>query len=128
MIKKRLTYFLPQRLHSEMLETIQNAGYSNREKSRWICEAIENLFQIPNHVELISFSDDMSALSKKDTLTIPDILKKELNEKTREIKARHLDMDGVQSRIIRTAILQRILRSSFSPGGKLAEAIEEQGV
>lgn len=116
MNKKRLTYFLPERLHAEMMDLLIKEGYSIREKSRWICEAIERLFGFDNYVELVAFSDDMASLSKKDTLTIPEDLKKTLVGNTRKVKSQHLDMEGVQSRMIRTAILQRILRSGFSSG------------
>ena len=116
MSKKRLTYFLPDQLHKEMLEQLQQEGYSSREKSRWICEAIENLFTLKNYIDLVSYSDDMEGLSKKDTLTLSESLKSKLFKNTVEIKTKYPSMDGVQSSIIRTAILQRILRKN-SPRG-----------
>lgn len=118
MPKKRLTYFLPNQLHGEMLEQLQKEGYSSREKSRWICEAVENLLTLENYIDLVSYSDDMEGLSKKDTLTLPEILKGKLSKSSIIIKTKYPSMDGVQSRIIRTAILQRILRKS-SPQGKV---------
>lgn len=117
--KKRVTFFLPQRLHEDLMETLLMNDYSTRDKSRWIAEAIEKLFKVKNFIDLVAFSDDMEGLSKKETATIPEKLKIELSNKTKLIKSKHLDMDGVQSKIIRTAILQGILRSN-SPGGKIA--------
>ena len=52
----------------------------------------------------------MQEMPIKDTLTISRKLKDKLSDKTLEVKHKYIDMEGVQSRIVRTAILQRILR------------------
>lgn len=110
MTKTRISYLLPENLHKDMLCAIQKDEYSKREKSRWVCEAIESLFKMSNFVDLVSYSDDMEEMPIKDTLTISRKLKDKLSDKSLEVKQKYIDMEGLQSRIVRTAVLQRILR------------------
>lgn len=106
----RVTFFMPTKLVEEMQAQMKKEGYGVKDKSRWISEAIENLGKIENHLELINSSDDLSNLDSKQTIRISKSLKTHLNKIVLDVKKRFFELDGVQSRVIRTSIMQRILR------------------
>lgn len=94
-----------------MRQKMLDDNYSLRSKSKWVSEAIEQLFTIDNFANLVNYSDDMSQLSQNETISIDQNLKEELARQVVEVKKVFPLMEGVQSRIIRTSILQRILRT-----------------
>lgn len=111
MSKIKLTFTLPTAMQQQMRQKIVGDNYSLRAKSKWIVEAIIQLFEIDNYIDLVSYNDEMAHLSKNETISIPEDIKALLEQKVVEVKQKYIMMEGVQSRIIRTAIMQRILRT-----------------
>ncbi len=109
--KTKLTFAVPERLQTELRERIVKDGYSLKEKSRWISEAIELLLELENFAEFVRFSDEMSNFKKSETVIISVSLKNKLDQSIMKLRQLYPLMEGVQSRIIRTAIVQKILRS-----------------
>ncbi len=109
--KTKITFVVPENLQQDLREHMIKDGYSLREKSRWVTEAIQSLLALPNFIEFISYSNEMRGFEKVETITILKELKRQLDENILEIRKLHPIMEGVQSRIVRTAIVQRILRS-----------------
>lgn len=106
----RVSFALPEKLHEEMMQRISDDGYSQRAKSRWICEAIEQLQETSNLEDLVNYADEMSEMQKKEIISMPSSLKQKLGKLTIKVRKKYIEMEGVQSRIIRASIMQRLLR------------------
>jgi hypothetical protein len=59
----------------------------------------------------VQYSEEMHGFEKVETVVITVDLKKQLDEAVLTLRRQHPAAEGVQSSIIRTAILQRLLRS-----------------
>lgn len=108
--KVKITFVLPMNLQQEFKETVMKDGYDAKSKSRWVAEAIENLLINNNFSDFIKINDEMKGFEKLESVVISRELKNQLNEAIISIRKRYPTMEGVQSRILRTAIMQRLLR------------------
>lgn len=108
--KVRLNYFLPQAVLTEIKERMIGQGYDLKGKSRWISEAVQSLLTFENYSELVHLSDQMQGFQKLDSVSVDKTLKSELDNAVIEIRKQFPAIEGVQSRILRTAILQRLIR------------------
>ncbi|TAK78550.1 MAG: hypothetical protein EPO11_01115 [Gammaproteobacteria bacterium] len=108
--KIRVSFFLPENLQQEVKEQMIKEGYDLKGKSRWITEAIERLFLIKTYPDLVKINDEMEGLGKLDSISIARKLKYRLDEAVINIRKAYPAIEGVQSRIVRTAIVQRLLR------------------
>lgn len=109
--KIKVTFVVPQTLQQELREKIIKESYGLRGKSKWVGEAIESLLQIRNFPQLVSYNEEMHGFEKVETVVIDLILKRKLEQAIIAIRKEFPTLEGVQSNIIRTAILQRLLRS-----------------
>ena len=109
--KAKITFVLPDNLQRECREQIIRDGYDMRGKSKWIIEGIEQLLALRNYPELVHLNDEMKGFEKLESVVISKSLKKFLDAAIIHVRRTYPAMEGVQSRIFRTAILQRLLRS-----------------
>lgn len=109
-IKFKTTVRLPNSTRQEMLQTIINQGYGMRGKSAWVTEAISQLLAIVNYHELVDIGDELIALSGMESIYLPIDLKRSLDDARLVIRSYYPSMEGVQSCIIRTSIIQRLIR------------------
>jgi O-methyltransferase involved in polyketide biosynthesis len=109
--KAKITFVLPDVLQQEFREQIAKDGYDMRGKSRWIAEGIEYLLKMKNYPELVQLSNEMKGFGKVESVVITKDLKKDMDNAVLEIRKTYPVLEGVQSGIVRTAILQRLLRS-----------------
>lgn len=110
-MKKRISYNTNQSIKSELNEHLVAGNYNLKMKSKWICESIEQLLEMKNYPELVDLNDEMTNFTEKDTVSLDLRLKYKIDDAIIKIRKLYPSMEGVQSRIIRTAILQRILRA-----------------
>lgn len=110
-IKSKLSFHVPASLQHEVRIHVIKDGYGLRGKSKWISEAIQNLLSLNNFPDLVSYSDGMRNLNVLETITIDGKLMLEMNKALLEIRKKYPILEGIKSRIIRTAIMQRIIRS-----------------
>jgi len=108
--KTKLTFVIPTNLQKDLRERIVKDGYSLRGKSKWVAEAIRSLFLIRNFPELVNYSDELQKLEKAETIVIDYPLKLDLEKAIVAIRKEFPILEGVKSRIVRAAILQRLLR------------------
>lgn len=120
MRKVKLALAIQDNLQNDLKQRVISDGYGMRGKSKWVAEAITNLLSTKNFPELVSYSDEMQGFDKIDTLVIEPELKRELEHAVLLIRKQFPVMEGVVSRIIRTAILQRLLRSTTANQAKKA--------
>ncbi len=109
--KSKVTSAVPKSLKNELQEHVIKGGYGLRGKSKWISEAVESLLDLKDFLELISYSDEMHGFDQMETAVIEYPLKVKLDKAIVTIRKEFPIIEGVKSRIMRTAILQRILRS-----------------
>ncbi|MEO8402624.1 MAG: hypothetical protein ABI597_12700 [Gammaproteobacteria bacterium] len=107
--KVKITFVLPLALQQDLKESVVKNGYSLKDKSRWVAEAIENLLSITNFENLVKLNDQMSGFEKPESVVVDRALKSRISDAVLTIRKQYPDLEGVQSRILRTAIVQRLL-------------------
>lgn len=108
--KIRLSYCLPEAILVDVKAAMVQQGYDLKGKSKWVSEAVYQLLALPNYSELVMINDQMDCLEKLDSISIAAELKEKLDEAVLNIRTRFPIIEGVQSKILRTAIVQRLLR------------------
>lgn len=108
--KIRLSYCMPDAILNEVRERMIAQGYDLKGKSRWISEAVADLLETKDFSELVNINDQMDGFQKLDSVSLDYDLKTKLDEAIIIIRRHFPSMEGVQSKILRTAIIQRLLR------------------
>ena len=109
--KSKVTFAVPLSLKNEIREHMIRENYGLREKSKWISEAVEKLLSLKDYPELISYNDEMHGFDEIETVVLEYKQKLELDKAILQVRKEYPTLEGVKSRIMRTAIMQRILRS-----------------
>ena len=109
-IKSKTSFHLPNKMKKEMKEKMVANKYSLRNKSKWICEAVEIFFQRKDAEELVFYASKMEGLDYVDTASMPRALKMKMDELTIKTKTKYPELEGLQSAIIRASIIQRVIR------------------
>jgi len=107
--KVKISFVIPEGLQKDLKEKIVHDGYSLKGKSQWVAEAVEQLFTLADFMDLVKVNDVMQGFEKFESVLIDRQLKTQLDDGVIKVKRRYPEIDGVQSRIMRTAILQRLL-------------------
>ncbi|HEU5281103.1 MAG TPA: hypothetical protein VFU82_03890 [Gammaproteobacteria bacterium] len=107
--KVKISFVLPQGLQKDLKERIVQDGYSLKGKSQWVSEAIEHLLNKESYIDLVKVNDVMQGFEKLESVLVEKNLKSKLEASVINIRRKYPEIDGVQSRIMRTAILQRLL-------------------
>lgn len=107
--KVKITFVVPQNLQGELKEKMASDGYVGKSKSKWISEAIQKLLKLQCYPELVKLNDVMHGFEKLESIVIPSSLKTQLEDAVIGVRRVYPELEGVQSRIVRTAILQRLL-------------------
>ncbi len=110
--KIKTTVRLPKSTQQEMIKAIIANGYGMRGKSKWVSEAITQLLAREDFHEFVDIGDEIEDLVAVESLYLTPELKKELDCALISIRKHYPSMEGVQSCIIRTSIIQRLLRST----------------
>ncbi len=109
--KITINFKLSNVLFDEMVRVIAKDNYGMRGKSKWITEAIERLLQLENYIEFVQKETAIiPKLKKAQAITVLPEIDKKLSKAVVEIRNKWPAMEGVRSRVIRTAIMQRLLR------------------
>mgnify|MGYP006076785499 CR=1 FL=1 len=108
--KIKMTFAVPSILKKELQERVIKDGYGLRGKSKWVSEAINNLFEYDSHIELIYFSDEIKGLDQMETVVLDYDLKQMLENKIIDVRKEYPFLEGVKSKILRTSIMQRLIR------------------
>lgn len=107
--KVKISFVIPHNLQQELRERIVIDGYSLKGKSLWVAEAVEQLFKLNGYIDLVKVNDEMTGFEKFESVVVGRELKKQLDKSIISIRMKYPNIEGVQSRILRTAILQRLL-------------------
>lgn len=108
--KVKISFVIPENLQRDLKTRIVLDGYNLKEKSQWVAEAVEQLLNASNYPDLVKVNDAMEGVSEKlESIVVKKDLKRQLEESVIQVRRKYPEIDGVQSRIMRTAILQRLL-------------------
>lgn len=111
MVKKnKVTFVIHETLQKELRKKMITDNYGLRGKSKWVSEAIELLLSMENYPELVNIGDGLKNFQKTETITMDTVLKNKLDAAIIEIRKKYPLSEGVQSKIVRTAIIQKLLR------------------
>ena len=111
MKKVKITFRAHQSLITDMQNAIMVASYGQRGKSRWVAEALDELFSINDYWELVIEEKPTAKLeSNPESIFIAPVLRERLDEAIKECRAKEPFRQGMQSAIVRTAIIQRLLK------------------
>lgn len=110
MNKVKIAFVLPEALQRDLKEQVVRDGYDLKGKSRWVSEAVEKLLAVEDFADLVKLNDAMKGFEKLESIVIERHLKRQLDEAIINIRKKYPAIEGVQSRIMRTAIVQRLLR------------------
>lgn len=108
--KVKVAFVLPKSLQNELKERIIKDSYDLKGKSRWVAEAIEKLLAMESFPDLVKLNDEMKGFEKLESVLISRDLKKQVDDAVINVRKKYPSIEGVQSRILRTAIVQRLLR------------------
>lgn len=109
MVKVKISFVIPENLQKDLKTRIVLDGYHLKAKSQWVAEAVEQLLQTNNYVDLVKVNDVMHGFEKLESILVEKKLKLKLDDCIIEVRRKYPEINGVQSRIMRTAILQRLL-------------------
>jgi len=110
-IKTKITFVVPESLQKEMRQQIISDEYGLRGKSKWISESILRFLELKNYIDLVQISEEMKGFAKTETISVDKQIKDALERAILEVRKANPSSEGVQSSIIRTSIVQRLLRS-----------------
>ena len=110
-IKTKITFVVPESLQKEMRQQMISDEYGLRGKSKWISESILMFLDLKNYIDLVQLSEEMKGFAKTETISVDKAIKNALEKAILEVRRAHPTSEGVQSSIIRTSIVQRLLRS-----------------
>lgn len=108
--KTKVSFAVPKSLKKELQQRVISDGYGLRGKSKWVCEAVTRLFEYDNHIELIHYSDELQGLDGMEAVVLNEDIKDAVDSKILDVRRAHPELEGVKSRILRTAIVQRLIR------------------
>jgi metal-responsive CopG/Arc/MetJ family transcriptional regulator len=107
--KKRISVILPNNAVKEIRTRMLNEGYSLREKSKWISEAIEDFLRLIEYQSLVEMAELVDDLAKTETVYITSDIEEKLEEAIIKVRKQYPTLEGVKSLIVRASIVRRLV-------------------
>lgn len=108
------SFKIPSSLELEMNKKLVSDGYGLRGKSKWICDALTKFLSFPDKdfiVECIEFSEELEKLDKSISFRPTQLVENLLDEWVIQVRLQIPTIEGLKSKIIRTAIIHSLLGS-----------------
>jgi hypothetical protein len=108
----KVTVRMPQFLRKEVLQAIVNCDYGMRGKSRWVLDAITDFLSKENFIDFVDIGSEMSNsdLMTVETFYLPIEILDAMDGAILKVRHKYPMMEGVKSVIIRSSIIQQLLR------------------
>lgn len=108
---KKVTVRFSKRLKTEMLGALFKSGYGLRGKSRWVGEALQLFLTQKNFVELSEQGIDVNQaeLTEVEAFYVDTEVIQRIKNASIEIRTKHPLFEGVQSSLIRAAVIYRLM-------------------
>jgi hypothetical protein len=128
---------LPPELQSQFGKAVFNDNYGFKGKSRWVEEAVISLLNLGlnSYADLVSLDETLTAQFKADKFSLSEDTRNKLDDTLIKLREKCPSVNITLSSIVRTAILQRLLRgislkenvltSLLSPRGTLGEKMKK---
>ena len=84
-------------------------GYSLREKSKWISEAIEDFLTLKEYQSLVEMAELVNDFTKNETIYITPDIEDKLDEAIIKVRTQYPTLEGVKSLIVRASIIRRLV-------------------
>ncbi len=107
--KVKITFSMPKQMNLEVRTKVIEEEYGMRGKSLWVQEAVESLLDMKDFEDYIRYSDEIEKFDAVDSVMFPKEVKSKIDQAVVAVRTKYPVMEGVQSRILRAAILQRLL-------------------
>lgn len=108
-MKKRISVILPNNVVKEIHTRMLDDGYSLREKSKWISEAINDFLKLTEYQSLVEMAELVDDLAKNETVYITPEIEDKLEAAIIEVRKQYPAMEGVKSLIVRASIIRRLV-------------------
>lgn len=109
-VKAKIVFKISEAMQMDLRRKVIDDGYGMRGKSKWVSEAVERLLKMNNFVDYVYLSEDMKNLSKTETVLVSRKVKENTDSAILTIRKKHPLLEGVRSCVVRTSIMQRLLR------------------
>ena len=109
MKKKRISVLMSSNVVKEIHTKMLDEGYSLREKSKWISEAIENFLTLKEYQSLVEMAELVNDLTKNETIYITPDIEDKLDEAIIKVRTQYPTLEGVKSLIVRASIVRRLV-------------------
>lgn len=109
MKKKRLSVILPANAVKEIHTRMFEEGYSLREKSKWISEAIEDFLQLKEYQTLVEMAELVDDLVKQEIIYMTPEIEEKMEEAIIKVRKPYPTLEGVKSLIVRASIVRRLV-------------------
>jgi len=107
--KKRISVILSNNAVKEIHAKMLDDGYSLREKSKWISEAIEDFLKLKEFQSLVEMAELVNDFSKNETIYITEELEEKLDDAILKVRTQYPVLEGVKSLIVRASIIRKLI-------------------
>lgn len=108
------SFKIPLELEKEMNQKLVAQGYGLRGKSKWICDSICKFLTFPDKdfiLDCIELSEELENLTKSISFRPTEKVDALLDEWIIRVRTKMPLIEGLKSKIIRTAIIHNLLGS-----------------
>jgi|GEM_PF-2176152 len=108
---RKITVRFSSPLRNEMQQAIVLSGYGLHGKSRWLKDAIGAFLNLPNYAEYIEqgIQINQAELNQVEAFYIENETSQALKKALMEIRMKYPLYEGVQSALIRAAVVYKIM-------------------
>tara|TARA_R110000868_G_scaffold395419_1_gene667073 strand:- start:905 stop:1291 length:387 start_codon:yes stop_codon:yes gene_type:complete len=107
---RRSTVRLPTAMIPRIALDMEKSGFNKKQQSKWLNQALNELFNIPDYTDLIAEEFISAGTTKPITISLPIVTEKKIIDATKAV----LDIEKIEkdkSAVIRVAIIQRLLKT-----------------
>ncbi len=120
MRSKKITVRFSARLKAEMQEAVIRAGYGFHGKSKWLSEAVTLFLQQSNYIDFVEHCIDINQadLRTVEAFYVDIESHKKIKNALVDVRMKYPLFEGVQSALIRSCVVFRLVFNKIPPGGK----------
>lgn len=108
-MKRRISVILSENAIREVRERMLSDGYSLREKSKWVSEAIDSFLDLKEYHSLVKLAELVDDFSRKEVIYISNELDSKIDQAIVDVRKEYPNLEGVKSLIIRASIVRRLV-------------------
>lgn len=105
---KRVACRMPSVLKAMLSEAVQDDGYGGKGKSRWVREAVNQLFEHDPDLVNVGVGDDLETNDVEDAFFLCEENRLAIDAAVDLIRSQSPRAEGIQSAIIRAAVRYRL--------------------